>query len=929
MSLEFRCGSELRRSTVRDHPTINGIDYLEVRTLQLPDKTYPNPLLIIHCFKKVSGLGSNNVLIQGGVRVKNVVAEWAYDAKTLAEQHPDKLFEPDGLQIIKELESPESVLVARASSKGDFSTYMLRLVNSFSEPEVHATGFDEILSSVEFSFKMECPSDFDCACKETEQQEFEEPPTDYMAKDYSSFRKLVMDRLSLIMPDWKERNPADIGVMLVELLAYTGDHLSYYQDAVSTEAYLGTARKRISARRHARLLDYYVDEGCNSRAWVCFKTSSDGLELKKGVVLLTAEGEKSQADCMLERDWNPIAQVDPEVEIAKGSEAFETMYDVTLYKDKHKMSFYTWGETDCWLPQGSTSATLKNDKIASVKVFLWEDVPGNNTELFAFLQENFAINWLDLADVTKSGTNITVEYIDDKITIELEGNEAASLYINNRKAYEFDVEEKSSSEHVIKSSSLNVGDVLLFEEILSPSAGSPPDSSHRHAVRLTSVSTTTDELTGEDVLEIIWNAEDALPFALCLAKHGQEISVARGNIVLADHGYTIKEGEQLELAVRAGRYYPRLARKPLTHAGPPFDGSYSAKSAHLFKTSQVVPTITLVRKDDPRTWEPQRDLLSSDDFAAEFVVESETDGASYIRFDNRDRQDWADQLDPPTDKLEEPTAFRKFTAMYRIGNGEKGNVGSCSITRILEGSHDYSDITGVTNPMAASGGRDPETIESVRQHAPQAFRRQERAVTEDDYTEVLKRHPQVQNAIAARRWTGSWYTMFVTVDRLGGLEMDSVFENEIVGFLEKYRLAGYDLEINGPIYVPLQISLDICIKDRYFKGEVLERLVETFSNRVNADGKRGFFHPDNFTFGQPLYLSRVYEAAMAVDGVSSVRVTTFQRWAKVAADEIKAGVIRVEHTEIVRLDNDPSKAENGMIEFTFCKIEEKEEKNKV
>jgi hypothetical protein len=75
MNLEVRCGSELRRSTVRDHPTINGIDYLEVRTEQLQDKTYPNPLLIIHCFKKVSGLGSNNVLIQGGVRVKNVVAE--------------------------------------------------------------------------------------------------------------------------------------------------------------------------------------------------------------------------------------------------------------------------------------------------------------------------------------------------------------------------------------------------------------------------------------------------------------------------------------------------------------------------------------------------------------------------------------------------------------------------------------------------------------------------------------------------------------------------------------------------------------------------------------------------------------------------------------------------------------------------------------
>ena len=85
------------------------------------------------------------------------------------------------------------------------------------------------------------------ALKLPPQQKLVEPAIDYMAKDYASFRKLMLDRLSLIMPDWKERNPADVGIMLVELLAYVGDHLSYYQDAAATEVYLGTARRRISA----------------------------------------------------------------------------------------------------------------------------------------------------------------------------------------------------------------------------------------------------------------------------------------------------------------------------------------------------------------------------------------------------------------------------------------------------------------------------------------------------------------------------------------------------------------------------------------------------------------------------------------------------------------------------------------------------------
>ena len=94
------------------------------------------------------------------------------------------------------------------------------------------------------------------------------PAINYLAKDYASFRQLMLDRLALIMPDWRERHVPDLGITLVELLAYVGDYLSYYQDAVATEAYLDTARQRISVRRHARLVDYLMHEGCNARAFL-------------------------------------------------------------------------------------------------------------------------------------------------------------------------------------------------------------------------------------------------------------------------------------------------------------------------------------------------------------------------------------------------------------------------------------------------------------------------------------------------------------------------------------------------------------------------------------------------------------------------------------------------------------------------------------
>ncbi|MCC5670224.1 hypothetical protein LC653_42150 [Nostoc sp. CHAB 5784] len=49
------------------------------------------------------------------------------------------------------------------------------------------------------------------------------------------------------------------------------------------------------------------------------------------------------------------------------------------------------------------------------------------------------------------------------------------------------------------------------------------------------------------------------------------------------------------------------------------------------------------------------------------------------------------------------------------------------------------------------------------------------------------------------------------------------------------------------------------------------------SDRILSDGKRGVFHPDNFTFGQPVYLSRLYATAQALPGVIAVQITKFQR----------------------------------------------------
>ena len=815
------CPDDARRALVRTDPTLNGIDHIEVLDEEAPPGSPRQQTLLVHCFKSVtgSGLSASNVRIEGGVRITPVRVEWMSPAEDAS-----GLLSAAEQDFVDSLADAERVLLVRTRERGDLSTYRLRLVLS-READGPPQGFDLLRAAIDFSFKVECPSEFDCFVDRIcTQIEALAPNIDYLAKDYASFRRLMLDRLALTLPDFKERSPADIGIALVELLAYVGDYLSYYQDAVAGEAYLGTARRRASVRRHARLVDYFVGDGCNARAWMVITVDpsggADGATLPAGSRLLGGDPGVSVAVAATELPVRPGA----------APVAFETLHPLELGSSRNRIRLYTWGDPNCCLLDGATGATL------------W----GGASEL-----------------------------------------------------------------------GLRQGDVLIFEEVLGRESGLEVDAdpARRHVVRLDRPPVEiTDPATGETVLDVHWHHDDALPFSLSLKEFDdgkgnvRGATVAWGNVVLADSGLSV-EGEELNPGAVpfSGRYRPSLQQPGLTHSLPYDDEQQRgrpASSATEVDLRLVSPRVHL--EGDGRKWTPQRDLLNSDRFSPEFVVEMEDDGRAYLRFGDGSLG-------------RAPSAGATFTATYRIGNGSAANVGAGAITRIVT---DLEGITAVRNPLPATGGRDPEAIDRVRLHAPQAFRVQRRAVTENDYADIAGRHPDVQKAAATRRWTGSWYTMFVTVDRRGGRPVDESFETEMRAYLERFRLAGYDLEIDAPRFVPLDVAFTVCVEDGHFRSNVKAALLEAFGNRNQPDGRRGFFHPDNFTFGQPVYLSRIVAAAMEVPGVAWIdtregggRPNRFRRWGEESHAERDAGMIEFGRLEIAQLDNDPNFPENGHIDF--------------
>lgn len=851
------CQNENRRHEVRktrerkdEKQRLNGLDYVTVSENQLELKVF---LLDKVQSALATELRKPNakkrVLIQGGRRIRDIAVT-------------------DIVLETPQSENEDDRFVINVNKFGDFSTYTLRLVEldeSDHPTDKPMAGFDARYAHLQFSFKEECPSDLDCKTEKIcPPPERIQPEINYLAKDYASFRRLILDRLAQIMPDWKERHVPDLGITLVELLAYVGDHLSYYQDAVATEAYLDTARQRISVRRHVRLVDYAMHEGCNARTWIHIQIAAAqnySLDLSKAY-FITLPQTKPERGVVLNHE-------ELRSDMTLRYEVFEPLLPKdTIFKIRHAhnvMHFYNWGDSECCLPRGATSATLRDEWDTSTKATM----PRRKLKL-------------------------------------------------------------------------QVDDFLIFEEVKGAKTGATADANpnHRHVVRLTAVEKNEDPVYRDQtrdlptpVLEIAWDREDALPFPLCISGIGPapecelltDISVVYGNVLLVDHGRReeedlgrvgiktetlecVCEGKPEDAVLAAETFTRQLKRGPLTF-GQVIPAGLPAKKLLQQEPALAAPQIVVecscvVPGGIEKTlWLPQADLLRSESEDNHFVVEMDNDAIAHLRFGDGQSG-------------RKPEVGEHFQAIYRYGNGVAGNIGAESLTHVvLRGVKETVRLTP-RNPLPATGGIEPEPLAEVKLFAPTAFRnRLERAITPEDYARLAERDPRVQRAAATLRWTGSWYEMLVALDPFGTVTDEAELLHDLKFYLERFRRMGHDLVVARAQYVPLDVRMEICVRPGHLRGHVKAELLKIFSSQVLADGTLGFFHRDNFTFGEGVRLSNIYAAAQAVPGVESVNITRFERLFQGPNKELEDGFLPIYPLEIAQLDNDPSFPENGRLEL--------------
>jgi len=745
---------------------------------------------------------------------------------------------PGQVQVINIASGAENTLLLTVAPIGDYSTYRLRALNA---------EFDPIFDAIDFKFRPGC---FNLNCRPepvTNPPPGDIPKIDYLARDYHSFKHLLLGAMKERVPDWQPTSEADLDQVIINLLAARGDELADKQDRVATEAFFPRARKRLSLARHARLMDYHIHQGNQASTWLALEVSA-------------ARTIDASFACWTGR----ISR--GEVFLHDTSEA-DSPSSRPLHPDLNRLTLYTWDNLVGALEVGSTAADLTLPGVAMTQA-----------------------QAIDLRDLL-----------------------------------------------------LDLETPLLIEEALNPETGRPAgrDQQVRQLLSITDAITRLDPSSGAWMVRISWRAENALKKRFCFITRcpGQaplgEVSLFFANVVPVKHGQP-----NLTIFTDSMRTPDAGLAAQLATIRSDFKNDYSfglVTETHYTESNWgrlcTLPESPLAYRDTPpggevapvstahvlvegfTDWEEQIDLVQSRESDNHFLVETDELFQSTIRFGAA-----------PNGEAPPPGSF--VAVRYQIGSGPDGNVGADTI--IGFDSTAFPEVTRVWNPFDVTNGRFPESVEMIRRRAPEAYRfRQLRAVTLNDYRLRAEELDFVKRAAAAYAWTGSWRTVTITLDPLGSTELTNAQISEASRYLNQVRLIGEDIEIRPPDFVPLDIGLEVCAAPNFWSEDLRFELEEAFTEGYTSTGEFGFFHPDQWTFGQSLHASQIIARALSVKGVDRVLSVGMQPWDRPGGPTTETLIvdpqnlpipdalqIDVKPNQIIRVANDPNALEFGRMSIT-------------
>jgi predicted phage baseplate assembly protein len=223
-----------------------------------------------------------------------------------------------------------------------------------------------------------------------------------------------------------------------------------------------------------------------------------------------------------------------------------------------------------------------------------------------------------------------------------------------------------------------------------------------------------------------------------------------------------------------------------------------------------------------------------------------------------------------------PTGQNNIHANYRIGSGVAGNVGAGSLTTLMDRP---LGVNAVTNPQAATGGEDAESVDDIRSNAPQKVLTLGRVVSIDDYQSFASTFAGIAKAYAIWIPAGPGRGMFLTVAGVGGAALPPANPtlNNLVAALQNFGNPRVPVTVQSFLETLFGLSADVrydsAFDARKVKAQVRNALAQTYSFQQR-------------TFGQGVSVDEVATVIQNVQGVVAVNVKEIHPVATSAAGDL-------------------------------------------
>lgn len=227
---------------------------------------------------------------------------------------------------------------------------------------------------------------------------------------------------------------------------------------------------------------------------------------------------------------------------------------------------------------------------------------------------------------------------------------------------------------------------------------------------------------------------------------------------------------------------------------------------------------------------------------------------------------------------------------YRyVAGGLSGNAGAGTIVTMRT---PVAGIAGVTNLFSAYGGSDQEDIEAAKRRAPELLRNRYRAVTKEDY-EFLARESSTELATVRcleprddyvlpygglPRTPGNVHVIVVPNLGLAVTPVPQPTEDlvhEVVEYLDRRRDLTARLNVTGPRYLPVNVSIEASAWQKAIDGGLI---LGPNDVKVYIEGQiKQFLHPvsggvdgGGWQVGQNAFVSDLYKAVMPPETIGFI-----------------------------------------------------------